>query len=61
MTELEVLESIDMMRFLENDIPIHGVFSSSPIIGVDNPGDIQKVEKMMENDEVLKLYQSKYL
>ena len=61
MTELEILESIDMMRFLENDIPIHGVFSSSPIIGVDNPEDIKKAEKMMKNDEILKLYQDKYL
>ncbi len=42
MTELEILESIDMMRFLENDIPIFAVLSSLPIIGVDNPSDIQK-------------------
>ena len=36
-TELEELESIDMMRFLENDFCIQGVLSSSPILGVDNP------------------------
>ena len=59
-TELEELESIDMMRFLENDFCIQGVLSSSPIIGVDNPEDIIKAEKMMLNDEIILLYKEKY-
>ena len=59
-TELEELESIDMMRFLENDFCIQGVLSSSPIIGVDNPEDIIKAEKMMLNDEIIHLYKEKY-
>jgi len=61
MTELEILESIDMMRFLENDIPIFAALSSFPIIGVDNPSDIQKVESMMKNDTFLIKYKKKYL
>ena len=61
MTELEILESIDMMRLLENDIPILGVLSSFPIIGVDNPSDIQKVESMMKDDTFIIKYQNKYL
>ena len=61
MTELEILESIDMMRFIENDISIQGVFSSSPILGVDRPGDIQKAELMMADDALIQKYQSKYL
>ena len=60
MTNLEILESIDMMRFIENDIDIQGVYSSSPIIGVDRPTDIQKVEHMMSDDEFLDQYKSKY-
>ena len=60
MTNLEILESIDMMRFVENDIDIQGVYSSSPIIGVDRPTDIQKVEHMMSDDEFLDQYKSKY-
>ena len=36
-TPLEELESIDMMRLLENDYQINAVISSSPILGVDNP------------------------
>jgi 3-deoxy-manno-octulosonate cytidylyltransferase (CMP-KDO synthetase) len=61
MTALEILESIDMMRFIENDISIQGVLSSSPILGVDRPGDIQKAELMMANDSLVKDYQFKYL
>ncbi len=59
-TELEELESIDMMRFLENDFTIQGVLSSGPILGVDNPEDIIKVEKMMLEDKIIHLYQDKY-
>ena len=59
-TELEELESIDMMRFLENDFCIQGVLSSNTIIGVDNPEDIIKAEKMMLNDEIILLYKEKY-
>ncbi|MBD62889.1 MAG: 3-deoxy-manno-octulosonate cytidylyltransferase [Gammaproteobacteria bacterium] len=61
MTELEILESIDMMRFLENDIEIQGVFSSSPILGVDRPKDIQKVEEIMTNDTYFHIYKEKYI
>lgn len=59
-TELEELESIDMMRFLENDFCIQGVLSSSHILGVDNPEDIIKAEKMMLDDKIIHLYKEKY-
>jgi len=60
-TPLEELESIDMMRLLENDYEINAVISSSPILGVDNPEDIAKVELMMTKDLLLEIYQDKYL
>ena len=60
-TPLEELESIDMMRLLENDYEISAVISSSPILGVDNPEDIAKAELMMANDLLLETYQHKYL
>ena len=60
-TPLEELESIDMMRLLENDYEINAVISSSPILGVDNPEDIAKAELMMNKDLILKTYQDKYL
>jgi 3-deoxy-manno-octulosonate cytidylyltransferase (CMP-KDO synthetase) len=59
-TPLEELESIDMMRLLENDLPIKGVLSSSPILGVDTPEDINKAEQMMMQDELIDLYKEKY-
>ena len=45
-TSLEETESIDMMRFLENDYSIQGVLSSCSIFGIDNPEDI--IEKDYE-------------
>ncbi|MDC1164995.1 3-deoxy-manno-octulosonate cytidylyltransferase [Gammaproteobacteria bacterium] len=60
-TPLEELESIDMMRLLENDYEINAVISSSHILGVDNPEDIAKAELMMTKDLLLKTYQDKYL
>jgi 3-deoxy-manno-octulosonate cytidylyltransferase (CMP-KDO synthetase) len=60
-TPLEELESIDMMRLLENNYEINAVISSSPILGVDNPDDIVKAELMMAKDLLLETYQDKYL
>jgi len=60
-TPLEQVESIDMMRFLENDFSIQGVLSLYPILGVDNPEDIIKVESMMNNDHFVSLYKTKYI
>ena len=60
-TLLEELESIDMMRLLENDCSIKGVSSSLPILGVDNPEDILKAEQMMANDHLVNLYSQKYI
>ena len=60
-TPLEECESIDMMRFLENDFWIQGVLSSSTILGVDNPEDITKAEQMMSDDELIHLYKEKYI
>ena len=60
-TPLEECESIDMMRFLENDFWIQGVLSSSTILGVDNPEDIYKAEQMMLDDKLIHLYKEKYI
>ena len=56
-TDLEILESIDMMRLLENDIKISALTSDEEIIGVDNPPDIKKVEKMMKDDSLITNYE----
>ena len=59
-TSLEVIESIDMMRFLENKVSITAVFSSTNIIGVDLAEHISLVEKQFQNDKFIDLYQTKY-
>lgn len=59
-TPLEELESIDMMRLLENDYEILSVISSSSILGVDNPEDILRVEQMMVDDHLVDSYKNKY-
>ena len=61
MTLCEQLESIDMMRFLENDIPITGLLSKENITGVDRHDDILHVEKKLAHDLLFKKYQNKYL
>ena len=60
-TPLENLESIDMMRLIENDYEILAVTSSLPILGVDNPADIFKAEQMMADDSLVASYRDKYL
>ena len=60
-TVLEEVESIDMMRFIENDFSIQGVISNSQILGVDTPQDLKKVEKIMMNDKFVNLYKEKYI
>lgn len=57
-TKLEVLESIDMMRMLENNIKVESLISNEAIIGVDHPEDIQKVELLMKKDELVNKYSS---
>ena len=60
-TSLEKVESIDMMRLIENDFLIQGVLSTSPILGVDTLQDLKKVEKIMMNDKFVNLYKKKYI
>lgn len=60
-TSLEEVESIDMMRLIENDFSIQGVLSTSPILGVDTQQDLKKVEKILTNDKFFNLYKEKYI
>lgn len=55
-TKLEIIESIDMMRFLENNIKIESLISNEVIVGVDHPSDIKKVENLMHKDQLVKKY-----
>jgi len=55
-TPLEQIESIDMLRVLENGDEIKMLETEVITIGVDTPSELSRVEKIMENDSVFKLY-----
>ena len=56
MTQLEIIESVDMNRFLENGIPIHMVETKLEVDAVDTPDDLIRVESKMKNDSLFKSY-----
>ena len=55
-TPLEIIESVDMMRAVEHGYRVKIVESKGRLIGVDVPGDIRKVEKILASDPLVKRY-----
>jgi len=55
-TKLEIIESVDMNRLLENDISIQMIETFLTVDGVDTPKDLVRVEKKMKLDELYKAY-----
>lgn len=55
-TKLEILESVDMNRMLENNFRINTFFTLDVSQAVDIPADIKLVEAILEHDELLNLY-----
>tara|TARA_B100001059_G_scaffold154949_1_gene154536 strand:+ start:1555 stop:2331 length:777 start_codon:yes stop_codon:yes gene_type:complete len=58
-TNLEIIESVDMNRFLEHGIPIHMVETMFEVDAVDTPQDLIRVEKKMKDDKLYKQYKAK--
>ncbi len=58
-TPLEIAESDDMLRFIENRIPVKVVLSPYKTIGIDTPADYECVARLMEKDEIFVLYKNK--
>ena len=58
-TPLEIAESDDMLRFIENGIPVKVVLSPYKTIGVDTPSDYKIVSSLMEQDEIFQYYKNK--
>jgi len=56
---LELQESIDLLRAIEHDMPLHSMVTEFETIGVDTPADLENVEKIIEQDPVYKEYCSK--
>jgi len=55
-TPLEIIESVDMNRLLENGIPIRMVMRSEETFSVDTIADLYNVNNRMKNDPLLKKY-----
>ncbi|MDI6591502.1 MAG: 3-deoxy-manno-octulosonate cytidylyltransferase [Patescibacteria group bacterium] len=57
-TLLEKVESIDMNRILEHGYKVKMVLENFETHSVDTPEDLRLVEKLMENDSLIKSYQT---
>jgi len=55
-TELEKIESIDMLRLLENKYKVKMILSNTQVYSVDTDEDLKKVEKKMKSDKFVSLY-----
>ena len=55
-TILEIIESVDMMRVLENNMKIKMVLTEVVALGVDVPEDLYKAENFMKVDKLLPKY-----
>ena len=55
-TPLEIIESVDMLRLLENGHKVKMVLTKFDIYGVDTPDDLKKVDDLMKSDKLIKSY-----
>ncbi|MDO8488568.1 MAG: 3-deoxy-manno-octulosonate cytidylyltransferase [Candidatus Omnitrophota bacterium] len=55
-TPLEKIESVDMLRLLENRYVVRMVNFDYPSVGVDTDEDLQHAEKLMQVDQFYKTY-----
>jgi 3-deoxy-manno-octulosonate cytidylyltransferase (CMP-KDO synthetase) len=55
-TPLEIIESVDMMRILENGLKVKMVPTAYESCSVDTPEDLEIVTAMMKNDELVNQY-----
>ena len=60
-TTLEIIESVDMNRLLENGIPIHMTATQYLADSVDTPDDLKRVEEKMKNDPLFQTYKHQVL
>ncbi|MHB8132411.1 MAG: 3-deoxy-manno-octulosonate cytidylyltransferase [Mobilitalea sp.] len=58
-TPLEIAESVDMLRFVENRIPVKVVLSKHKTLGVDTPYDYERVCLIMTEDALFKKYKDR--
>ncbi len=55
-TPLEKIESIDMLRVLEHGLPLRVVYTDKETVAVDVPYDLERAEKILATDPLVKNY-----
>ncbi len=60
-TPIEICESVDMMRVLENGGTIQSVITTEECLSVDVPSDVDKVEAALQDDSLYLNYKDKFL
>ena len=55
-TPLEIIESIDMMRLIENGRKVKIVLTENDTYSIDVPEDVNKVIQVMKTDKLSKTY-----
>ncbi len=55
-TPLEIIESVDMMRIIENGMKVKMVFTENETYAVDNQTDLELVIAKMSSDPLVKAY-----
>ncbi len=50
-TPLEIAESVDFLRIIENRFPVLGVIYKNETVGVDRPDDIARIEAVLRTDK----------
>ena len=55
-TLLEIIESVDMMRVIEHGYKVKMVFTEVRTLSVDTAEDLARVQKLMENDQLINQY-----
>lgn len=58
-SKLEIAESIDLNRCLENGHPVQMAFSPDKAISVDTPSDLKKADAAMQKDPLFAQYRDK--
>ncbi len=55
-TPLEVIESVDMLRVIENRLPLYVVTTETETIGIDTPSELVRAEKILADDHFTDQY-----
>jgi 3-deoxy-manno-octulosonate cytidylyltransferase (CMP-KDO synthetase) len=55
-TPLEIIESVDMMRILENGMQVKMIYTANESYSVDTVDDLEHVREVMQNDLLVKKY-----